>query len=267
MTMRHTIKRFVDAGLQRRGYHLLPRWRLSKYEQSTHIAQLLRLLGVDCVIDVGANIGQYHEFLRLHVGYSGELVSLEPIDEMYRGLVEASHADPAWHVHRLALGEADRTMTINVTHERTLSSLLPRNEQAQRTMGYHKYLLETELVATEDVTLRRLDHVLRELVSRPGARIFLKSDTQGYDMSVIRGAAGCLDSLLAIQVELSVRHVYSGSPTYLSALAELESIGYELTGMFPVQRDSSLRVVNLDCVLIRRDEAERLRARKSAQGN
>ena len=78
-------------------------------------------------------------------------------------------------------------------------------------------------------------------------------------MSVIRGAAGCLTSLLAIQVELSIRHVYSGSVPYLDALAELESMGYEVTGVFPVQRDSTLRVVNLDWVLIRRDEAERLR--------
>src|SRR5918995_5807895 len=138
MTIRRAIKQWVEAGLQRRGYHLLPRWRLSKYDQSSHIAQLFRLLDVDCVLDVGANIGQYHEFLRLHVGYTGELVSLEPIDEMYQGLVAASRADPAWHVHRLALGESDQTMTINVMHERTLSSLLPRNEQALRTMGYHK---------------------------------------------------------------------------------------------------------------------------------
>ena len=266
LTLTRAIKRFLDAGLQRRGYHLLPRWRLSKYEQSSHIAELLRLLAVDCVLDVGANIGQYHEFLRLHVGYTGELVSLEPIDEMYRGLVEASRSDPAWHVHRLALGDSDMTMTINVTHERTLSSLLPRNEAALRTMGYQKYLRETRLAATEEVSVRRLDRVLGDIVPRPDARIFLKSDTQGYDMNVIRGATGCLDALLAIQVELSVRHVYTGSTPYLAALAELEALGFELTGVFPVQRDSSLRVVNLDCVMVRRQEVERLRAERRAAG-
>ena len=260
MTTWRLFKNWLHAGLRRRGYHLLPRWRLNRYEQSTHIAQLLRLLGIDCVVDVGANIGQYHEFLRFHVGYHGELVSLEPIAEMYQRLVAASRVDPAWRVHRMALGEADSTMTINVTRERTLSSLLRPNEEALRRMGYRKYLKETQLDATEEVSVRRLDGVFADIVPRPDARIFLKSDTQGYDLTVIRGASGCLTSLLAIQVELSVRHVYHGSTPYLDALAELESMGYELTGIFPVQRDSTLRVVNLDCVLIRHDEAERLRS-------
>ena len=253
------LKRWVDAGLQRRGYHLLPRWRLNRYSQSTHIAGLFRMLGVDCVLDVGANIGQYHEFLRLHVGYTGEVVSLEPIDEMYQGLVGASRADPLWQVHRLALGEADRSMTIHVTRERTLSSLLPRDEAELRRMGYQKYLKETELDTTEQVTVRRLDGVLPEIVPRRDARIFMKCDTQGYDMNVVRGAAACLGDLLAIQVELSVRHVYSGSTPYLDAIAELTSLGYELTGIFPVQRDSSLRVVNVDCVMVRKDAVEQMR--------
>jgi FkbM family methyltransferase len=267
MFPRRTLKRWLDAGLRRRGYHLLPKWRLSKYDQSTHIAQLFRNLDIDCVLDVGANIGQYHEFLRLHVGYTGELISLEPIADMYKGLVAASRTDPLWHVHQFALGESDSTMTINVMHERTLSSLLPRNEGELVRMGYQKYLRETVVDAIEQVAVRRLDHVITEIVPRRNARIFLKSDTQGYDMNVMRGAAGCLDSLLAVQVELSVRHVYSGSAPYLDGLSEMGTMGYELTGIFPVQRDSSLRIVNLDCVLVRRDEAERLRRNKSQTSN
>ena len=77
-------------------------------------------------------------------------------------------------------------------------------------------------------------------------------------MAVIEGASGCLDRILALQVELSVRHVYVGSPDYLDALAKLQAMGYELTGMFPVQRDSARRVINLDCMMVCRDEAERL---------
>jgi hypothetical protein len=143
--------------------------------------------------------------------------------------------------------------------ERTLSSLLPRNEESLRAMGYEKYLRETEVARTEVIRVKRLDAIYDEIV--PDARrVFLKSDTQGYDMAVIRGATGCLDRLLAIQVELPVREVYRGAPDYLNALAELSEAGYELTGLFPVQRDATLRVVNMDAVLLRRDAAETLRA-------
>ena len=102
---------------------------------------------------------------------------------------------------------------------------------------------------TEVVTVRRLDSVIDRFVPRRG-RVFLRSDTEGYDPSVVRGASGCLDRVLALQVELPVREVYQGAPDYLHALPELTALGYELTGLFPVQRDATLRVVNLDTVLI-----------------
>jgi hypothetical protein len=124
-------------------------------------------------------------------------------------------------------------------------------------MGYDKYLRETERDRTEVVPVRRLDELLPEVTS-PGERLFLKSDTQGYDMHVVRGARGVLNRVVGLQVELSVRQVYIGSPGYLEGIAELNSLGYEVTGLFPVQRDPAERVVNCDCVMIRADEADRL---------
>ena len=249
----------------RLGYPLIPEWRLEKWDQSTHLAQLFGLLRIDCVLDVGANIGQYREFLRLHLEYSGEIVSFEPVQEMYDVIAKASTSDPAWSVHKLALGEADRGTAINVTAERTLSSLLPRNEQSLRAMGYDKYVRETELDRKEPVEVRRLDGVIDSIV-RPERRVFLKSDTQGYDMQVIRGASGCLDRLLGIQIELPVREVYQGAGHYLECLAELTGMGFDPTAFFPVQRDRTLRIVNVDAVMIRREAAERLRAAGGVAG-
>jgi hypothetical protein len=79
-------------------------------------------------------------------------------------------------------------------------------------------------------------------------------------MSVVTGASGCVERILGIQIELSIRHVYVGSSNYLDALHDLQSIGYELTALFPVQRDSASRVINPDCIMIRSGGAERLRA-------
>jgi hypothetical protein len=78
-------------------------------------------------------------------------------------------------------------------------------------------------------------------------------------MAVIRGATACLPRIGAIQIELPIREVYKGAPGYLEALAELTGLGYEVTGFVPVQRDSTLRVINVDCIMIRHDVAERLR--------
>ena len=250
----------VQALFSRLGYPIIPDWRLDRWDQSVHIRKLFRMLGIDCALDVGGNIGQYHEFLRLHVGYDGEMVSFEPVAELFEALKRTSAADPRWTVHQIALGEADTTAEINVYSERTLSSFLPTNVRSLRAMGYEKYLRETTLERTESVPVRRLDSILDDFVSRE-RRLFLKSDTQGYDMRVIRGASACLERLLGIQIELQVREVYEGATDYLEGLAELSAMGFEPTGFFPVQRDATQRVVNLDCVLIRREEAARLRAR------
>jgi FkbM family methyltransferase len=260
MSMKRRLFAAAKAWAARRGYPIVPAWRLDKWEQSTHLRELFAMLDVDCVLDVGANIGQFHEFLRLHLQYEGRIVSFEPVGEMFERLSRAAAADPLWSVHRLALGDADGDATINVTAERTLSSLLAPNAEQLEAMGYRKYLKETAVTRTEGISIRRLDAAWSDVVPGDARRVFLKSDTQGYDMAVIRGAAGCLDRIPAFQIELPVRSVYRGAPDYLTALAELDARGYELTGLFPVQRDATLRVVNLDAAMIRRTEAERLRA-------
>ena len=254
------LSSIVRTASDRLGYPVIAKWRLEKLDQSAHLRQLFEMLQIDCVLDVGANVGQFHEFLRLHVGFTGRVISFEPVTEMFERLRRASESDRSWHVYRFALGDDERSAEIRVMAERTLSSLLPRNEEGLRAMGYDKYLRETELARTEVIRVRRLDAIFDEVVPARARRVFLKSDTQGYDMAVIRGAAGCLDRLPAIQLELPVKEVYRGAPDYLAALAELSSAGYELTGLFPVQRDATLRIVNLDAVLLRGEEAERLRA-------
>jgi FkbM family methyltransferase len=257
-----SLKRRLTRALQglssRLGYRLLPEWRFRRWDEGEHLGRLLRLLDIDCVLDVGANSGQYHEFLRLHAGYTGAVVSFEPVAEMYEGLARAMRRDSSWTVHHHALGESDTTAEINVFAERTLSSLLPANEESLRKMGYEKYVRETRLDRVETITVRRLDSIHRDVIPEH-ARVFLKSDTQGYDMPVVMGASGCLDRVLGIQIELAVREVYLGAPPYLEALSELTGLGYAITGFVPVQRDSTLRMVTVDCIMIKEQEAERLR--------
>jgi FkbM family methyltransferase len=244
-----TVKRWIEALGERAGYLVVPAWRLDKLEQARHLRDLLERQRISCVLDVGANIGQFAEFLRLQVGYTGRIVSFEPVGEMFTRIESLSAVDPSWDVYRVALGDSDGAASMNVFAERTLSSLLPRDELALRQMGYEKYLRETELTRVEDVPVRRLDSIFESVIAGCD-RVFMKCDTQGYDMHVVRGARGILERIAAMQVELSIRPVYQGAATYLDSLAELASLGLEVTALFPVQRDRALRVVNLDCVLL-----------------
>ena len=93
--------------------------------------------------------------------------------------------------------------------------------------------------------MRRLD----ELLDLPGP-LLLKSDTQGYDLEVLEGAAGVIDRVEALVVELSVTPIYDGAPHIVEMLSHLRDLGFGVAGLFPIQR-RHLRVVEFDGLFIR----------------
>src|SRR4249919_3716648 len=66
-------------------------------------AEILESLKIDLVLDVGAHIGGYGLELRSN-GYSGRIVSFEPLSETYKELASVAKRDPAWDCHQVALG-------------------------------------------------------------------------------------------------------------------------------------------------------------------
>ena len=58
-----------------------------------HLRKLFSHLQINCVLDVGANQGQYGRFLR-QTGYQGWIISFEPSPADFQVLAERSAADP-----------------------------------------------------------------------------------------------------------------------------------------------------------------------------
>ena len=111
------------------------------------------------------------------------------------------------------------------------------------------------VVGVECVDMRRLDKFIPEILKYTNKpRIYLKIDTQGYDVNVIKGADGCINDILGFQSELSVTRIYDDTPDYIDALMYYRNIGYELSGIYPITRDNdTLLLIEFDCFLIRRD--------------
>jgi hypothetical protein len=104
----------------------------------------------------------------------------------------------------------------------------------------------------ESVRLTRLDAILPELLERERVNhVFLKSDTQGYDLYVIRGASGVIDSIPAIQTEVSFQAQYRNAPRFDETFGYLSSLGYLPIGLFPVDRDDRGRLIECDLVMSR----------------
>jgi hypothetical protein len=108
----------------------------------------------------------------------------------------------------------------------------------------------------QPVSVRRLDDVLDEcLAGIPDPRIFLKIDTQGYDLAVLGGASGCLHRILGLQTELSQKRIYEGAPHMVEALQFYKERGFASVGFFPIAKAADgLSVIEWDCVLNRSPE-------------
>src|SRR4051794_39500141 len=74
------------------------------FHVTRYLRRLFDLLKIDCVIDVGANLGQYRRFLRERVGYPGVVVSFEPILEHVNALKREAESDRNYYVEHCALG-------------------------------------------------------------------------------------------------------------------------------------------------------------------
>lgn len=222
----------ISKGLQ------LPQSQLDRMSELSFLRRLLDQLQIDCVLDVGANRGQFARELR-GIGYKGRLISFEPIASEFSVLEKEFEDDPKWRGYQIALGSKLESMSITIPKLTVMSSLL-ETEVAEK--GTRK----------ETVEVKRLDDVLPALVTEFGvSRIFLKMDTQGYDLEVFKGASGCTDMIQGIQSELSVQPIYKNMPHYLEALDAYEVAGFDLYNLSVVNRIASGGLLELNCFMRR----------------
>ena len=242
-----TIKKWVIRLCRRLGYEIIPATRIMPRSIGTHLVSLFGLLGTTCVFDVGANTGQYRDFLRNEVRYTGLIVSFEPVRKLVEILREKAQSDPGWLVYHCALGAAVGRQSINVMSAETLSSFLAPDNSATDLFAPYNVVDHTE-----DVEVRTLDSIIEELRARMdiGKNLYLKMDTQGYDLEVLKGAEHSLAMIAAVQTELSCLALYKNMPGYVEMLAALDQKGFQLSGMFPVNQDTSLRIIESDCVML-----------------
>lgn len=214
-----------------------------------HIAWVLRLFDVNCVLDVGANNGQYAKQLR-KAGYKGRIVSFEPLPHIVEKLEKAAAKDKNWWVYPYALGREDTTTEMTVV-QGTMSSLLGPTEYGSKR--YKRF----ENSTVEEVQVRRLAGLLDEIfegIDEP--RPYLKLDTQGFDLEAFAGTEERIKQFVGMQSEVALLQIYEGMPNMRESIQAYEDAGFEITGMFPVSREGkTARVVEYDCVMVRADAA------------
>lgn len=213
------------------GFHLIrsKRGRGPYPAAVVQVARAAEVLGFNGVLDVGGHFGGTGTALR-QWGFQGWILSFEPDPRNFKRIRQAAQADSRWKVFPYALGEEDKTENLMVARDGTLTSFLPTSSYGQSRFGAN-----IELESKIPVTVRRLDGALAEILEGTDAtKLFLKMDTQGFDLSVFAGASGCLDQIVGLQSELAVTPIYDQMPNYLEVLRIYGEAGFVPGGFFPV---------------------------------
>ena len=206
-------------------------------------ARLLRR-SPDVLLDVGANRGQFAAEFRRR-GFRGRIESFEPVPHVVPLLRAAAASDPAWTVHDVALGAEDGEATIHVGSGDASSSLRPPAEAMRDYAGF----LSFDETAT--VAVRRLDGLFDGLV-RPGERVAMKVDTQGFESEVVEGAGAALDRVDAVFLEVSFVPLYEGEPPAEAVMAQMRARGFAPAYLAPAYTEAgSRRWVQADVLFLR----------------
>lgn len=198
---------------------------ISRYRSSgsdeAQLVTALKVAEIDVVFDIGANEGQFARALREH-GYTGQIVSFEPLSLARKKLAYFASTDAAWRLHQQsAIGDKDGEIDINVSGNSVSSSVLPM------LSSHSDAAIDSAYVGSERVSLSKLDSVSSVYLT-PESNLFIKIDTQGFEWEVLEGAHETLKKARGVHCELSLVPLYEGQKLWRDIVDRLDTEGFML---------------------------------------
>jgi FkbM family methyltransferase len=183
-----------------------------------------RLVGhrAPIVFDVGANTGQTTSAI-LRVLPGARVHAFEPHPGAFEEMRRLSMIHKSVVLNNCALGAQPGEQTLFENTSADMSSLLPLGRD-----GWGRVQAQTTVkVSTVD----------RYCVERGIPRIdLLKSDTQGFDLEVLKGASRMIERNLVhlIYLEMNFARLYEGMPRCDAVLGFLFDRGFELIALYRI---------------------------------
>lgn len=219
-----------------------------KLAEGHNLGMFLKRFGVDCVIDVGANRGQYASALRENAGYRGHILSVEPLPAAFAELSRLASTDPLWNCENCALSDESGMQEFNVMAGEQFSSFLDPNVDEYGGLGERNSVTET--ISVKTITLDGLiDHWQERLgFNRP----FLKLDTQGFDHFVLASGPKSLPLMTGIQSEVAFKRLYKESLGFVDIMNLLDQKGFSISAIFPNNAGHFPNCIEQDAIFFNR---------------
>jgi FkbM family methyltransferase len=216
------------------------------------LSTVLKLLKIDVVFDIGANEGQFAREIREH-GYSGKIVSFEPLTSARKTLLSFASRDPSWKVHeQSAIGDKDGEIEFHIAGNSVSSSallMLKSHSSAAEGSAY---------VAKELVPIFMLDSIANRYIGK-NCNLFIKIDTQGYEWQVLDGASETLKRARGVFCELSLVPLYREQRLWRDIVDCLDQRGFVLWALqkgFTNQKTG--QSLQMDGIFMRKTELKKI---------
>jgi len=240
-TFKNKLKFFLrNFGLDIKRYNLIE-------SEDFRLNHFLKINNIDCVLDVGANVGQYARNLRRN-GYRKRIISFEPLSSAYEVIKEKSIKDKYWTVHNFGIGEQEKKVDINISknsYSSSILNILPLHTESDP---------ESKYFSKETISIKKLED-LPEVNFEKFNKIFLKIDTQGYEDQVLQGIGKLIKKIEGIQIELSLNPLYKDQSLFLELYQKIKELGFEL---WDLQRGfsniDSGKIYQLDGIFFRNEK-------------
>lgn len=235
--VRENAKLAVRGGLQRLDLDV------SRGVFTGQVARTLHSRGIDTVLDIGANVGQYGLGLR-RSKYDGRIISCEPLSGAYDELARRASKDEHWHTVNSAVGREPGETDINVAANSYSSSILGM------TQAHLDGAPDSAYIAVERVPVTTVTELVDKFSVFP-ERTLLKIDTQGFETEVLAGAGALIGEFDALQLEISFVELYEGQELAEGMVETLRGHGYRLQSLEPGFSDPTGRLLQCDVLAVR----------------
>jgi FkbM family methyltransferase len=166
--------------------------------------------------------------------------SFEPIPSAFAELIEHTRQYPQVKQYKIALGDENCVMNMNVIEDMRDSSSLLTMKQLHKT-EFPKYSYREH---TEKVRVVRLDDFVAEN-NLPFPNV-IKMDVQGYEDRVFRGGSKIICQSDYCILEISLESLYENSPLFDDIYQQMRKMGFRLIGIGSSIRGVSGRHLQLD---------------------
>jgi FkbM family methyltransferase len=203
----------------------------------------LKSLPIKTIIDVGANQGQFAEWV-LPQFPEAKLYCFEPLPNPFEKL-DAWAKQQNGRVVPLnwAIGDEEGQVSMFYhTEHSTSSSLLPSTELIGELYPFTKEQQEVK------VDLLTLDHAVEKINDPFDDDIMIKLDVQGFEDRVIRGGSQIFKKAKICIIEVSLEGLYEGQANFKELSFMLYDLGFSYAGNLDQKYEEDGRCVSLDAV-------------------